>query len=73
MTRSSAQNEKIQSPCIGQCCLDQEDVCVGCFRTMNEILNWTSSTSDEKLEVLSRCQQRRAIRFQELTDKGNKN
>ena len=29
-----------ESPCISICSLDQNDVCEGCFRTGNEIVDW---------------------------------
>ena len=33
-------HNNIESPCVGQCCLDDKDMCVGCFRMMDEILSW---------------------------------
>ncbi|MDA7087035.1 DUF1289 domain-containing protein [Pseudomonas sp. SA3-5] len=31
------------SPCVRQCCLDQRDMCLGCGRLLNEILEWGSA------------------------------
>lgn len=45
----------IQSPCIRQCCLDAEDICVGCFRSITEIMDWQKSTHTQKQEVLANC------------------
>ncbi len=41
------------SPCIRNCCLDEQDICMGCFRTLKEILAWHHSTDDEKRIILS--------------------
>ena len=28
------------SPCVRNCCLDKKDVCIGCGRTVDEIIRW---------------------------------
>ena len=50
----------IESPCIKQCCLDKQDICVGCYRHLDEIRQWSESTDQEKLIILTACQQRKA-------------
>ncbi len=55
---SSSSDETIQSPCIRQCTLNEADVCMGCFRTINDILNWQTSTNEQKENMLSAAQQR---------------
>jgi predicted Fe-S protein YdhL (DUF1289 family) len=31
----------MKSPCVGICVLDKEGIrCIGCGRTMDEIINW---------------------------------
>ena len=32
---------KVESPCIRNCCLDDNDICMGCFRSLIEITQWT--------------------------------
>ena len=59
----------IQSPCIRKCCLDDKDVCLGCFRTLDEITGWTSYSEDEKLKVLAHCTRRKQQHDQKY--KGN--
>lgn len=44
----------VTSPCINICKLDDNKICIGCFRTINEIANWTKYSNIEKLEVLAR-------------------
>ena len=36
----------ISSPCISKCCLNDDNICLGCFRSINEITLWTQV--DEK-------------------------
>ena len=55
---TSNSDETIQSPCIRQCALDEADVCMGCFRTINDILNWQASTNEQKANMVSAAQQR---------------
>ena len=50
------------SPCIGKCGLDTQDICRGCFRTMDEILRWENmSEADRQLTVIN-CKERRQRR-----------
>jgi predicted Fe-S protein YdhL (DUF1289 family) len=56
------------SPCIRQCTLDPDtNVCLGCFRTLEEILHWTKLSEAEKQAVLDRLPERRAERSQRYT------
>ena len=47
------------SPCIRNCCLDGQDICLGCFRHIDEIIAWQGYTKEEKARVLALCQQRK--------------
>jgi predicted Fe-S protein YdhL (DUF1289 family) len=44
----------MESPCIRHCTLDAQDVCVGCRRTLDEILRWTTMTAAERQAVMAR-------------------
>lgn len=52
----------IKSPCVENCCLDQDDICVGCFRHLNEILGWHEYSDEKKQQVLVNCQERHKAR-----------
>ena len=52
---------RVRSPCVRNCCLDQEDVCVGCYRSLQEILRWSEASDDERKEILAHCQDRRQL------------
>lgn len=49
----------VASPCIRHCCLDQNDRCVGCFRTIEEIVSWSSFSNVQKIKVLRECELRK--------------
>lgn len=49
----------IESPCVRNCCLNEVDVCMGCGRTLGEIVRWSQAPDAEKLEILSRSRVRR--------------
>ena len=52
--------KRVASPCVRNCCLDDDDVCMGCFRTLKEICGWSESSDEERLEILKRCSERQA-------------
>ena len=49
----------IESPCILNCTLDRNDVCVGCGRTIDEIIGWTKLTDAERRMIMERIVQSR--------------
>jgi len=49
----------IKSPCI-DVCVSREGVCIGCYRTLEEMAGWRSFSEEQKAEVLERIKTRRA-------------
>jgi predicted Fe-S protein YdhL (DUF1289 family) len=49
--------KEIPSPCISVCRYDNE-VCVGCDRTVDEVVGWYDMTDDEKQAVLNRLDEK---------------
>ncbi|MGS2720806.1 DUF1289 domain-containing protein [Paraglaciecola aestuariivivens] len=49
----------IASPCIRHCCLDNQDLCAGCFRTLDEILIWGQASDSQKQQILTLCANRK--------------
>jgi predicted Fe-S protein YdhL (DUF1289 family) len=49
----------IESPCIRECCLDSQDICIGCARHINEITGWQKLSEQEKKLIVSRCDTKR--------------
>ena len=54
----SSVSDKVSSPCVSVCALDENDVCIGCQRTGDEILRWTSMTNEQRREVLVKVAER---------------
>lgn len=50
----------ITSPCVRNCCLNADDVCLGCFRSLEEIVGWSQSTELQKLEIIKLTKVRKA-------------
>jgi len=52
----------VPSPCVRNCCLDKKDVCIGCGRTVDEIIRWGDADDKEKLLILKASKKRNAGR-----------
>lgn len=55
----------VTSPCTNVCQLDENKVCIGCFRTVNEIASWTKYTDAEKILVLEESEERRCRKLKQ--------
>jgi len=51
---SSPSVDSIESPCIDVCKLNSDFVCIGCGRTIDEVLKWPEYTDVQKKAVLDR-------------------
>jgi hypothetical protein len=49
-----------QSPCVGNCCLDDDLNCLGCFRSLEEIKEWGLVDDHRRRAILQNAEQRRA-------------
>ena len=57
------------SPCNNVCQMDEDwGVCVGCFRTLDEIVQWSQYSDDEKRAVLSQVKRRSGGDLSDLND-----
>lgn len=50
------------------CTLNQDDICLGCGRLIDEIIGWSSSTTVEKKLVLNRSKERIQMLDKRLPD-----
>ncbi|HMI74909.1 MAG TPA: DUF1289 domain-containing protein [Steroidobacteraceae bacterium] len=48
-----------KSPCIGNCCLDDDLTCLGCFRSLEEIKEWGVVDDQRRLIILQNAKQRK--------------
>jgi predicted Fe-S protein YdhL (DUF1289 family) len=55
----SSVNNKELSPCIRNCGLDENYICVGCNRSISEIMSWRDIPDSQKKVILARCSQRK--------------
>ena len=50
---------KIQSPCVDHCCLDENNICMGCFRKLDEITDWHKASELTKSKIIENCGKRK--------------
>ena len=46
------------SPCINICHLDDNDICVGCYRSASEITDWKNLDNESRKQILAKAQER---------------
>lgn len=58
---------QINSPCVRNCCLNEQDICLGCFRSLDEIKLWgrSDTSAQQKTQILANS----ATRQQERKNK----
>jgi len=54
MSIDSPSGSETSSPCVDICTLDSDFVCIGCGRTIDEVLKWSEYTDEQKKAVLDR-------------------
>ena len=52
-------DDRVQSPCIDNCCLNDEKICLGCFRSIVEIAQWSQMNDKVRQDVLHKAEIRR--------------
>ena len=50
----------VPSPCISVCRLDEQKVCTGCHRHVEDIREWRAATDERRREIVRQAYQRRA-------------
>ena len=50
---------RVASPCVRNCCLDEQEICLGCGRSLVEITAWGGSNDAQRRAILERAAQRR--------------
>jgi len=53
-------DKKIESPCVRHCCLDDHDICLGCFRSLEEIKQWQAAANEQRQKILNNVASRKA-------------
>jgi uncharacterized protein len=50
----------VPSPCISLCRLDEQKVCLGCFRHVEDIREWRSADDQRRRVIVAQAEQRKA-------------
>lgn len=50
--------EMVKSPCVHICCLDEQDICLGCYRSCDEITQWGGMSNEERKDVMKKVAER---------------
>jgi predicted Fe-S protein YdhL (DUF1289 family) len=50
--------DPLASPCVRNCCLDDGNVCIGCGRSLQEIVRWATASDADKTGILARSRER---------------
>ncbi|MDX2463080.1 MAG: DUF1289 domain-containing protein [Porticoccus sp.] len=48
----------VPSPCVSICSMNEEELCIGCYRTAKEIREWLLMEDDERMDVISKSAER---------------
>lgn len=51
----------MESPCVACCRLNEEKICVGCYRHMDEIVDWRRKTPEQFRQIELNIKQRKAV------------
>lgn len=51
---------EIQSPCIGVCTMSEAGLCLGCYRTIEEIREWWDMLPAQRSQLMDVLEERQA-------------
>jgi len=43
----------MDSPCIASCKLNSEKICIGCYRHIDEIVDWNKRSEADQLQIVA--------------------
>ncbi len=52
--------QQTPSPCIRKCTLNAQDICLGCFRTLDEIVHWSQVDNKTRQVFIHNIAKRKA-------------
>jgi predicted Fe-S protein YdhL (DUF1289 family) len=56
---TSPNKNQCSSPCVRNCCLDDSNICLGCFRSLDEITSWTEVNEQTRQDFLTNANSRK--------------
>ena len=54
--------DSVESPCVRNCCLDDDLTCLGCFRSLEEIKEWEMADGRRRRLILENAESRKQAR-----------
>ena len=51
----------MDSPCIASCKLNSDKISIGCYRLIEEIVDWNKRTDAEQLQIINQLPERKAL------------
>ena len=56
------ERQPVESPCVKICVIEDDGLCVGCARTLDEIARWSQMTPQERRTLMAQLPARRRER-----------
>jgi len=53
--------DSVKSPCVRNCSLNEQRVCRGCYRHLDEIMHWPDAGEALRQDILERAAARRGL------------
>lgn len=63
----------MQSPCVARCGLNDDEICMGCFRHIDEIVAWGNASEIKQQQIWQNLTQRKAQYASEMHNRGEEN
>jgi predicted Fe-S protein YdhL (DUF1289 family) len=51
---------EVRSPCIKKCSLDQNNICTGCHRRIDEIILWPDADNSVRRKIIEAAERRQS-------------
>lgn len=52
------EDSPVRSPCVTICALDDQDICIGCYRSVREIAVWSQASDEQKRAIVEHAEAR---------------
>ena len=54
----------VESPCTDNCRLSDDNICLGCFRSLEEMNQWNAASNEERIVMLKNANQRQRAKLE---------
>lgn len=63
-SQNTPTESKFENPCVRNCCLNDDNTCMGCGRELREILEWHQASDSRRAEIILSARNRVMLRQQ---------